>query len=141
MLAASEASLANARDKAQIEVCVTNLRQLALAAHMYANDHGGRLNFGETAAPFNSLKAYAGTDSVMRCPTERPGSQYMLNPQLKNAAIGTVTNPTKTVLFYEAAESGAQLDFSHNNRTSIVFVDGHVELCSRDEATNLRWQP
>jgi prepilin-type processing-associated H-X9-DG protein len=140
MLAAPEATLVNARTKAQIEVCSANLRQLALAAHMYANDHGGRLNFGETA-PLTSLKAYAATHSVMVCPLEKPGRQYMFNPQLKNAEITRVAEPAKTVLIYEATENGAQLDFSHNDRTSVVFVDGHAELCTRDEAMKLRWHP
>src|SRR4051794_20248201 len=47
-------SLVSAKDKAPRVVCLSNLRQIALAIHGYASDYSGRIPYGPKAPPFSN---------------------------------------------------------------------------------------
>jgi prepilin-type N-terminal cleavage/methylation domain-containing protein len=47
-------ALASAQDKARKAACVSNLRQLGVALHNYAQDYGGRIPYGPKAPPFTN---------------------------------------------------------------------------------------
>ncbi len=47
-------SLAAAKDRGKRAACISNLRQLGIAMHTYAQDHEDRLPYGPTAPPFLS---------------------------------------------------------------------------------------
>ena len=51
--------------------CISNLKQIGLAARMWANDHGDML-----AADYESLKAYLGSSKVLYCPESEGTVQY-----------------------------------------------------------------
>jgi prepilin-type processing-associated H-X9-DG protein len=140
VLAASDAAVNSARAKAQAVVCVNHLRQLAVAAHMYANDHGGRLDFAK-AGVMKALGSYAGGESIFRCPESPAGAlPYVFNAKLREAEITRVAEPNRTVFFYEG-NADSHLAFPHQDRAHVVFVDGHVEMCAREDAAKLRWDP
>jgi prepilin-type processing-associated H-X9-DG protein len=46
--------LASARDSGRKAVCLSNLRQIGLAIHAYADDHDGKMPYGPKAPPFTS---------------------------------------------------------------------------------------
>ena len=46
--------LSSARDKGRRAVCLSNLRQIGLAIHSYAQDNDGRIPFGPKAPPFTN---------------------------------------------------------------------------------------
>jgi prepilin-type N-terminal cleavage/methylation domain-containing protein len=47
-------ALSSARDKGRRAVCLSNLRQVGIAVHLYADDHGGNIPFGPKAPRFTS---------------------------------------------------------------------------------------
>jgi prepilin-type N-terminal cleavage/methylation domain-containing protein len=47
-------ALAAAREKGRRAVCLSNLRQVGIAVHGYANDNDGRIPYGPPAPPFTS---------------------------------------------------------------------------------------
>ncbi len=58
---------AQARSKARENNCLSNLKQLAHAAAMYAADYGGRYPRDSFA---NGLMPYIKNEQVLRCPTQ-----------------------------------------------------------------------
>src|SRR6185503_1053612 len=47
-------TLAAAREKGRRTVCLSNLRQLGIAIHGYANDNDGNIPYGPKAPPFTN---------------------------------------------------------------------------------------
>lgn len=47
-------SLASAKEAGRRVACLSNLRQVSIAIHTYAQDHGGSIPFGPKAPPFTS---------------------------------------------------------------------------------------
>ena len=131
-----------ARARAALGVCLSNLRQLGLAALTYASQHEDRFNFPEgnvkkALLPFleNNERLFAGASD-----TGKPIA-FVFNAKLLNGSLVAVAEPSRTVLFYEAAAPAEELHFAHNNRAAVAFVDGHVQAVSKVEALELRWQP
>lgn len=84
-------SLARSRERARTVVCLSNMRQLGIAVHMFAHSHQGRfVSHGlETASVpnseereaeswFNTMNREYGNKLVARCPTDR--SVYWTEP-------------------------------------------------------------
>src|SRR3989454_1229563 len=71
-------ALAKSKEKAKSIACVNNLRQLALASKIYADDHDGRYCFtfqvrGDNVfrkAWFNFLQPYQQTTNLLLCPSK-----------------------------------------------------------------------
>jgi prepilin-type N-terminal cleavage/methylation domain-containing protein len=51
-------ALSSARAKGKQAVCLSNLRQIGVAIHVYADDHGGKIPFGPIAPPFTSPASF-----------------------------------------------------------------------------------
>lgn len=47
-------ALSSARDKGRSAVCLSNLRQVGIALHAYADDNDGKIPYGPKAPPFTS---------------------------------------------------------------------------------------
>ena len=47
-------ALASAKDRGRRSACLSNLRQIGIAVHLYADDHDGKIPYGPTAPPFTS---------------------------------------------------------------------------------------
>jgi len=81
--------LAKAREKARQTACVSNLREIGLAIHMYSVEHKGVLPWsggGDDARCFSGLAAeYAGDPGIFMCPSD---PQYDPNIPRTNSEQG-----------------------------------------------------
>lgn len=135
--------------------CLTNLKQLALGALQMIQDYDQKFAF-KTAALYKvpdappgweqwpemarAISPYVKNRALFTCPADDENSfSYSVNPQLENVVFADIKEPSKTVLFYDGKEG--QLDFHHEGRANIAFVDGHVATMSPEEAKTLIWKP
>ena len=133
---------AKAREKARQTKCISNVRQIAMGALMYAQEN-------------NEMLPAAGTfwtdigvpSAVFTCPTKKTlangyGNVYLLGGK----ALGDLgSDPTKVTLVADAATTnvggawgtatranniiytGADFDYRHDKKVIMAFADGHVE--------------
>jgi prepilin-type N-terminal cleavage/methylation domain-containing protein/prepilin-type processing-associated H-X9-DG protein len=125
-------SLAEARRQSRASVCLSNMRQLGVAAHMYATvskgmlmdyglAHGGSVD--ETTTWFNSLRREYGNKLVARCPEDR--SPYWTDPypqttQLRRVSYGVNEYLTGRLPGYERFRS---IDAIRRPATTILFSE------------------
>ena len=132
------------------KICLLNLKQLAKAMPSF-------LHFNNTFAikPSSVRKAlspYVENDSIFFCPsdkrfpdigaiiqTNRDVSSYSFNANLENTLPSSIKDQDEVVLLYEGTDG--VLDFRHNGKACVAFVDGHVEIVSQEAAKSLRWKP
>ena len=134
----------HARDEARTSMAMSNMKQLALAAHMYAADHNDKLpsmkNWREEIAPYLPVPI-----SEM----EAPEGEFIiaLNKNMAGLSLKIIENHADKVLFFEADPdlpnaSGSRADaiLPHDGEGIFAFVDGHVEKL--DEAPEQpHWVP
>ena len=100
-------SLSKARENARRSICLSNLKQIGIAATMYADDHDGAFpNAADAASDGNSnietgdqpdkwgrlYPHYIGESQVFFCPSRQPGLKYsMADPAEGSANLGTST--------------------------------------------------
>jgi len=123
-------ALAQAKSRARTINCLNNLKQMGLAAHLYADDNDDSLplssHSGATVRWMKTLEPYVGTNMVYRCPMDRLPtrlSSYCINdfltPKPYGAAhlnfskVTSVPNPTDTFYFAEAHEDFTGSDHFH----------------------------
>src|SRR3954464_1241041 len=71
-------ALARAQEKGRTASCINNLRQMAIASHLYGGDHDGKFchtfqvrgNNDVRKAWFNFLQPYQTTTNLLQCPTQ-----------------------------------------------------------------------
>jgi hypothetical protein len=91
-------------DKAR---CISNVKNLALAAQMWSWDHGGRLPNAATWA--DDFKSYLPDRAdVLKCAGDQSGARcsYAMNAALSGKVLEDIADPESTVLFYETARPG-----------------------------------
>ncbi len=99
-------SLSAARDQAKRTACLSNMRNMGVAAALYANDNRDQfpLNRGLTQAGgwLNTLLPYAGDKLLYRCPSDRSDdwfnpsdtpAQQLINDRLNSYAINIYISP------------------------------------------------
>ena len=99
-----ERSMSSA-DKAR---CLSNLKNITLAAQMWASDHGGRLPNAATWA--DDFKSYLpDRPDVLKCAGDQSGARcsYAMNAALSGKVLEDIANPESVVLFYETAHPGS----------------------------------
>ncbi len=117
--------------------CTSNLKQIALAAEMYATDYDRRLN--PAATWMDLLYPYVKNDYVYRCPTlsgtDPKAYGYAYNRLVSKRLLTNVPEPDSTPLAYDSNQliRSAFDDVTslphpgrHNGGNNIAFVDGHV---------------
>ncbi len=78
-------ALTRARDAGRKAACISNLRQIGIALHGYANDSDGLIPYGPTAPPFTSpADFYPSTGSPTSLLSLRSGAPAGLGLLLKN---------------------------------------------------------
>jgi prepilin-type processing-associated H-X9-DG protein len=139
LMLSSVPMMTNARTAAKSTTCLSNAKQLALAAILLEGDNDDVLKV--TAANWiEKLKPYMRNMDLLRCPEDAFGPvSYSLNPKLLGKSMAAVDQPATTVLLYEGKDG--HLVFRHNGRAAVAFTDGHAKLVSEAEAKTLRWNP
>jgi len=120
---------------AKSAACMSNLKQLALAADSYAGDNDGRLpprdKWLDEVVPYGNLKH-------LQCPElkEGEGVGYAFNSRLDSAKRTAISSPARTPLFYDSTNLARNASDPvtslprkprHQGRFNIVaFADGHA---------------
>jgi len=144
---AANASLAGARSKAHAIHCVNNLKQLGLAARLYADEYDDIYPAGTNWC--NTLLTYAGTPKTYQCPGDgaRLSCGYAFNSALAGFTEQDIA--PDTVMFFVSdsgwnATGGKELMIRqprHNNTFVIGLADGSVLQVQAARLEQLRWNP
>ncbi|MCD6359816.1 MAG: DUF1559 domain-containing protein [Armatimonadetes bacterium] len=142
---------AKAREKARQTSCLSNLKQLGLAALQYAQDYDERWVRYRYPNPYfwpDKLEPYLKNTQILRCPS-RPQTRwgYGINyPHLVGRMIADVAYPAETLAFCDnhnqlaycpcTGDAGYTpgMDAPHNGGINICFVDGHAKWMRPDGA-------
>lgn len=138
-------ALAKAKQKAQTINCMNNLKQLGLAARMYADGNNGQLPLA--AHWCDALATNVGTPIVFKCPIHpEQRSSYAFNAKLNGSKLSGV-NPSTVLLFesngdWNSSGGMEQMDVNrHGHSVNVAFADGSVRTVRETELDSLRWDP
>ena len=140
-------ALAKAKSKAQAISSVTQLKQVGLAARIYANDHNDIFPPAENWC--DTLKNELGSFKVLKAPADTSSGRcsYAYNAKLSRMDEGKI-NPG-TVAFFETEGGWNQ----HGGRELLLpaprqggvyvigFADGSVQQVPPSQIDTLRWNP
>ena len=139
-------ALMKAKERAQAINCMTNLRQLGVAARTYAQSSGGRFPYATNWC--DVLQPHLARQNVFYCPAEESQlCSYGYNAALSGLVVSEV-NPL-TVLFFEIPGgwnvSGGPEQMlpgrRHGPNLNVVFADGSAQQMTVEALQNLRWDP
>jgi len=131
--------LMKARDRARAVSCISNVKQICLGLLMLCQDYDEKFKLKPDALR-KGVAPYIKNASVFMCPSDTSGTtSYSFNANLAGASLAKIDAPVKTVLVYEG--HAKKLDFRHDGKAVVGFVDGHVVLVGSEEAKKLRWIP
>jgi hypothetical protein len=139
-------AFAQAKQKAQRVKCANSLKQLALAAQIYANDN--KEQFPPASTWCDDIQTIVPASDAFQCPAH-PGWRcaYALNAKIGDKKKDEVD--PQTVLFFESSEGwnnagGAELLAPHKHSrhmVNVAFADGTVRGIPRSQLDTLRWEP
>jgi len=135
-----------ARDKARQASCMSNLKQLALAFLLYAQDNDEHL---PAASDWKRpIFDYHRNDAILHCPSDESsagGLSYFFNAALGGKDLGGIADPAGTILMADGKPGSGgpeRLIPRHNGGVNCAFVDGHVKWLTLQEARKPEyWQP
>lgn len=139
-------AVAKAKARAQTINCVSNLKQLALAARIYANNSGDK--FPNASNWCDAIQSHAKSERIFHCPADRNTlCSYGYNAALSGQAEGKV-HPA-TVMFFEIPGgwnvSGGPEQLIQKSRhfriVNVAFADGSVQQMTQERLSELRWEP
>ena len=140
-------ALAKAKGKAQTINSVNQLKQICLAARMYANDHNDAFPPAENWC--DALKNELATFKVLKAPadTSSGACSYAYNAKLSRLDEGKI-NP-QTVAFFETdggwnQHGGRELLLRAPRQGGVYvigFADGSVRQVPPSQISTLRWNP
>lgn len=139
-------AIANTRERAHAVGCMNNMKQIVVAALIYADEHG------ETIPDVTELSSYLDDEDVYICPRDtrsglgatRPSYtawKYTPASLLPSHVNGLFS---ERVLYLESDDAGdidkslivdENVTYRHDGRTVVVFADGHVISGSENEVT------
>jgi len=131
-----DAIKATAKTAADATVILSNLKQLALGAILYATDQDEKLNLS-TATLKTKLLPYVKNEAIFKAPDGKP-MPLVFNSNLTGKRFGDVRRPAETVMMSLGGKGS--LVFT-DGRTPIAFVDGHVKYLKPDQISILIWFP
>ena len=124
-----------ARERGEQEACLSNLKQLTLAALMFAQDHDQTLPSAEKWT--DEIMPYIKNEALLRCPAA-PELEcgYALNRDLAGKKLNALPNPAEAILFFDSNlgkrnATGTLEDVAipgrHNGGNNYAFADGHCK--------------
>ncbi len=112
-------ALSVAREKAREISCCSNLKQITLAVHMWANDNDDKMpNANEV---HDKLFEYVGLESSFHCPG---GGDYIYF--LNGAKMDSIDSPSRTII--------AICPNHHKDGRIVAFADGHVQSVPEEDS-------
>ena len=102
-----------AREKAREASCLSNLKQIAMATSMFAQDHDDRLPSASGSDPdghpnwYELLDPYTKNRAILRCPSgtsSQPGINYSVNINVQGMPLNSMDDPTRVVWVGDAFE-------------------------------------
>jgi prepilin-type processing-associated H-X9-DG protein len=126
---------AKSRESARKAICLSNMKNLALAMQMWLADHDDR--FPTTERWVDELMPYLRNEEVLKCPADESGarSSYALNRAVIGKRLTDVEDPSALVVFYETANPGENpvggpedvaSPARHLGGNSFGYADGHA---------------
>lgn len=142
-------AIASAREKSQIAVCMNNMKQISMAAFMYADDYNSVIPDVSDTANYTQ-----DTENVYKCPRDTRQGVGIGKPsytacQYTPASLlpAHIKWPSsETILYVESDQTGIltkseitkeHITYRHDNRTVIVFADGHLFSYDKNNAAVL----
>jgi prepilin-type processing-associated H-X9-DG protein len=125
-----------AREKARLDRCMSNLKALASAQLMYANDYRDQLPIASQWGDL--IRPYVKTSDQYRCPSipQGRGFGYAMNVRLSRQKVSRLTMPSQIPLLYDSSNlawnahdpvTSLPNPPRHIRLNNIAFADGHVE--------------
>lgn len=139
-------ALTRSRAIAHRMVCGTNMRAIAMAMVVYADQHNG--NFPTPSNWCDLLTEHNMIDKkTLRCPSARQGRcNYAMNTNVE--PLGNAAPPDMVLLFESSPGwnrcGGPEILTTENHQRdgcNIVFVDSHAEFIRAEDLEGLRWEP
>lgn len=139
-------AFARAREKAAQTTCLSNVKEICLGIHMYAQDNDERLPLAANWC--DATYKYVKNRNVYPCPLlrgERCG--YAYNVRVQGLALRQVAHPASTVLCFDATggwnlAGGAELVAPrHNWGANFGLADGHAKWFAEGGVDGLGWDP
>lgn len=115
-------ALSKARDKAQSISCVNNLKQLGLAARIYANDHND-----QPPPDLASLQEELGSNKILVCPADQARLNRPL-PDWKNLTEDSSSYEYLGKDFGELPGDPKRVLFRCRIHGFVCFTDGSVQM-------------
>lgn len=133
-----------AKEKAVASACISNMKQLCLAAMMYAQDWDETLPSEQWP---QQLEPYLKNAEIYQCPGAKERQYaFAINEALIGAKLSDIKRPAETVLFFESnlpddlpfgGPDGLLMEPRHRGMITVGFVDGHCKLMKPEEAKKL----
>ena len=144
-------ALAAAKDKARQINCMSNEKQLALAAKIYAGNNNN--HYPPAATWCDAIKTNVLSGNVFDCPAVNSTDlnstnrcDYAFNAKLDGVDADKID--PQTVMIFESdtgwnAHGGLEIASTHRHRNflNVAFADGHVERVAETGLSSLRWDP
>lgn len=128
-----------AKANAQSSACMSNMKQLAIATLMYAQDHKG--NLPDSKKVKQEVKPYVKNDKLWTgCnAVSGAGSHYAMNSKCPGnySAIAKAAN---TIMFFECDAKGRPAN-RHDGGMNVAFADGHVKWMAKGTIKPGMWKP
>ncbi len=145
-------AMLNAKEKVMETHCLSNIKQLALAQHMYLNDWDGYLPPAKQWPVL--ISAYVEVGEVFACPLDERNEyqalgdyriSYTMSEQLSGWPIFALKDPAKTGMFFDGSQICGDHDaaeFRHRGGLNVAYVDGHCAWSvSEDEFVEIPISP
>lgn len=133
-------------DRPQYSDCGVNVKKIALAIRLYADEHEGKCP--PAAQWCDDVLPNLDGRQIFKCPQRRGAeSAYGFNAKLAGRTLSAI--PPDTVMIFETGQgwntTGGEGEVvtspPHGRHFIFGFADGSVRELTREEFTELRWEP
>ena len=136
-----------ARERSSQTTCMSNLKAVALAVLIYANDNDE--TFSPASKWVSSIKKYdRHSAELIFCPATNPKMYYGFNSDLGGVKLESVSEPTKTIMLFEGRKNVPSVggindvdSLRHTGASNVCFTDGHVKRTNASLLKDKIWIP